>query len=160
MWSRSSTVALLFAVVALGLAACRASPAPVRSLDPNADVVIPYAVAGGGEVRFTVRPRYVSGQPVDVDLGLTAGTLALRGPVSGRVLTSGLDGERAVRVLAPGDLGAAQLEPGEKRHVRVLWDGRDESGAFAQTQTDSLSLDFVVGGEPVRLGSVIELRAP
>ncbi len=123
-------------------------------------MVIPYAVAGGGEVRFTVRPRYVSGEPVAIELDLTAGTLPLRGPVSGRVIASGLDGERAVRALAPRDLGAAQLAPGEKAHVRIAWDGRDDSGASVQAQTYSLSLDFIVGGEPVRLGSVIEVRAP
>ena len=107
---------LITAVAILG--ACRAAPAPVRSLDPNANVVVPYAVPGGGEVRFTVHARYVTGQPVAVDLDLSAGTLAVRGPVSGRILASGLGGERVVRVFAPSDLGAAQVGPGEKRSLR------------------------------------------
>lgn len=96
-WSRSNAAALVTAVVLL--VACGAASAPVRSLDPNADVVVPYAIAGGGEVRFTVRPRYVIG------------------------------GERVVSVFTPSD-------------------------------PYSLSLEFIVGDDVVRLGSVIEMRAP
>lgn len=157
-WSRSSAAALISAVVLLG--ACRPAPTPVRSLDPNADVVVPYAVAGAGEIRFTVHPRYVSGQPVFVALDLTAGTLALRGPVSARILASGIEGERVVRAFAPSELGAAEVGPGEKRHLQLVWDGRDANGAFVAAETYSLSVDFLVEGEPVRLGSVIEVRAP
>ena len=83
-WSRSSAAALVTAVVLL--AACPAASAPVRSLDPNADVVVRYAVAGGGEVRFTVHPRYMTSQPVAVDLDLIAGAIALGGPVSESVV--------------------------------------------------------------------------
>ncbi len=155
--SRSSALLLAVAVVAL---ACRAGPAPVRSLDPNADVVVPYAVAGGGEVRLTVHPRYVTGQPILVALDLTAGTVSVRGPISGRVIASGLDRERVVRVFAPADLAAAELGPGQKRRVELVWDFRDASGAFVAAETYSLSLDFLVDGDPVRVGSVIEVRAP
>lgn len=157
-WSRSSAAALISAVVLLG--ACRAAPTPVRSLDPNADVVVPYAVAGGGEVRFTVHPRYVIGQPVSVSLDLAAGTLALRGPISGRVAASGLKGERVVRAFAPSELGAVEVGPGEKRHLQFVWDGRDATGAFVAAETYSLSVDFVVGDQLQRVGSVIEVRAP
>ena len=120
----------------LALSACRAAPAPVRSLDPNADVVVP------------------------VDLDVTVGSVAVRGPISARVFASGLDGERTVRALAGPDLAAAQVGPGEKRTLRFTWDGREQSGAYVAAETYSLTLDFIVGGDAVRLGSVIEVRAP
>ncbi len=123
-------------------------------------MVVPYAVAGGGEIRFTVRPRYMTGQPVTVDLDVTVGSVAVRGPISARVFASGLDGERTVRALAGPDLAAAQVGPGEKRTLRFTWDGREQSGAYVAAETYSLTLDFIVGGDAVRLGSVIEVRAP
>ena len=146
-------------LIASSLAACRPAPAPVRSLDPNADVVVPYPVSGGGQIRFTVRPRYEMGGPVVVDLELTAGGFAIRGPISARVFASDLAGQRTVRTLAGPDLAAAQVGPGETRTLRFTWDGRDETGASVASETYSLTLDFIVGSEPVRLGSVIEVRA-
>src|SRR5207249_1277014 len=84
----SRTARLLLALVAV--IACQPSQAPVRSLDPNAPIVIPYKVDGGGEIRFTVRPRYFVGESVTLDLDVTAGSLAIRGPLAGRVLQSDL----------------------------------------------------------------------
>jgi hypothetical protein len=146
-------------LLALVTAACAAAAPPPRSLDPNADVVVPYPVSGGGEVRFTVHPKYLVGHPVTLELDLTAGTKGIHGPISGRVIASGLEGERTVRVFAPSDLRAVDVKPGEKSHVQVVWDGRDGNGVAVQQETYSLTLDFLLGGESVRLGSVIEVRS-
>src|SRR6266852_4390281 len=94
----------------LALAACQSSPPVTRSLDPSADVVIPYAVSGGGEVRFTVRPRY------------------------------------------------AVVAPSHSAQTTVSWDGKSNKGELVPAQTYTISLDFVVGDQPVRLGSVIEIK--
>lgn len=147
-------------LIAGSLAACRPAPAPVRSVDPGANVVVPYPVAGGGQIRFTVRPRYLVGGPIVVDLDLTAGSAAIRGPISARVFASDLEGERTVRALAGSELAAAEVASGQTRHLQFTWDGRDTTGAFVAAETYSLSLDFIVGGDSVRLGSVIEVRAP
>jgi hypothetical protein len=147
-------------LLAAALAACRAAPPPPRSLDPRADVVVPYPVAGGGQVRFTVHPRYDTGQPITLELDITAGTVAIRGPLSGRVLASGLEGERTVRMLMANDFTALDVKPGGNGRVTVVWDGRDGDGRSVQAETYSLSLDFVIGDQAQRLGSVLDVRAP
>jgi hypothetical protein len=147
-------------VVLLAVTACRASPPAARSLDPNADVVVPYAVSGGGEVRFTVHPRYAAGGPVAFDLDIRAGTQPVRGPLSGRVLASELaSDEQLVRTLGSAGLGGVEVAPGKAARTTVSWDGRNDKGEFVPAQTYSLSLDFIVGAQPLRLGTVIEIRA-
>jgi len=151
---------LLLAAIALWTAACGTSTPPPRSLDPNADVVIPYAVSGGGEVRFTVHPRYAVGEPVTLGLDIRAGTQRVRGPVSGRVLASEMaSGEQLIRTLGPAGLGGIDVAAGSTEHTTVTWDGRSDKSEFVTAQTYSLSLDFIVGEQPLRLGSVIEIRA-
>jgi hypothetical protein len=153
--SRSS---LLAAVLALLLAACSSGPPPVRSLDPNAPVVIPYKADGGGEVRFTVQPRYFVGEPIRFDLDITAGTLGIRGPLAGRVLRSDLGGEQTIRRLGATGLGGVDVAPGQREHTTVTWDGKDDDGVMAKKGTYSLSLDFIVGTKATSLGTVIEVR--
>src|SRR5438552_11582854 len=99
--SCAAALVLVLAVVT----ACQPSQAPVRSLDPNAPIVIPYKVDGGGEIRFTVRPRYFVGESVTLDLDVTAGSVAIRGPLAGRVLQSDLGGEQTIRHLGTVGLG-------------------------------------------------------
>ncbi|HEY3218386.1 MAG TPA: hypothetical protein VGK15_04785, partial [Candidatus Limnocylindria bacterium] len=145
--------------IALWTAACGASNPPPRSLDPNADVVIPYAVSGGGEVRFTVHPRYAVGEPVTLTLDIRSGTLRVRGPLSGRVLASELESsEQLVRTLGPAGLGGVDVAPGGTAHTTVTWDARNDEGMLVAARTYSLSLDFIVGEQPLRIGSVIEIR--
>lgn len=153
--SRSSAVLALLAAV---LVACSSAPPPPRSVDPNAPVVIPYKVDGGGEIRFTVQPRYFVGEPVKLDLEVTAGTVGIRGPVAGRVLQSGLGGEQAIRRLGATVLGGVDVAPGQREHTTVIWDGRGDDGAAVKKDTYSLSLDFIIGTKTMSLGSVIEVR--
>lgn len=156
-FARLALVALLVTFAAM---ACRPAIPPLRSLDPNADVVVPYPVAGGGEIRFTVRPRYDVGRPITIDLDVSAGATSLRGPVAARILASGLEGERLVRTFTASEFATTTVEPRQRAHVRFTWDGRQTTGAAAPAGTYSLSLDFVIGDEVVRLGTVIEVRAP
>jgi hypothetical protein len=147
---------LILALV--GLVACQRSQPPVRSVDPNAPIVIPYKVDGGGEIRFTVQPRYVVGEAVRLDLDVTAGSLAIRGPLAGRVLQSDLAGEQTIRRLGAVGLGGVDVAAGQREHTTVTWDGKDDSGAAVKKDTYSLSLDFIVGTKTVTLGSVVEVR--
>ena len=152
--SRAAALVLVLAVVT----ACQPSQAPVRSLDPNAPVVIPYKVDGGGEIRFTVQPRYAVGDPITFDLDITAGSLAIRGPLAGRVLQSDLGGEQTIRRLGAVGLGGVDVAAGQREHTTVTWDGKDDAGNAVKKDTYSLSLDFIVGTKTVTLGSVIEVR--
>jgi hypothetical protein len=149
-------VALALAV--LLVASCQSAQAPVRSLDPNAPVVIPYKVDGGGEIRFTVQPRYFVGESIRFDLDITAGTLGIRGPLAGRVLQSDLGGEQTIRRLGATGLGGVDVATGGREHTTVTWDGKDDDGTAVKKDTYSLSLDFIVGTKTMTLGTVIEVR--
>ena len=148
---------LIAALVSLGLA-CGPSQAPVRSLDPNAPVVIPYRVDGGGEIRFTVQPRYLVGEPITFDVDVTAGSLGIRGPLAGRVLQSDLGGEQTIRRLGAVGLGGVDVAAGQREHTTVTWDGKDDGGKAVKKDTYSVSLDFIVGTKTMTLGTVIEVR--
>ncbi|HKW77912.1 MAG TPA: hypothetical protein VJQ09_02365 [Candidatus Limnocylindria bacterium] len=150
-------MAVRLALVLVLCLACQPATLAPGSLDPNAAVVVPYQVAGGGEIRFTVRPRYTEGQPVAFDLDLRAGTQQIIGPVSGQVLESALSGEQTVRRFAASELPTAEVAPGKSARVTVTWDGQADGGGFVAAQTYSLALDFIVGGDLQRRGTVIEV---
>ena len=149
---------LLLALAAL-VSAC-AAPAPRASVDPNAPIVQTYQVAGGGEIRVTVQPRYPGGRPIVLQLAVVAGAREVRGPVAARVLSSGIEGERLIRTLAPSSLGGQTVPPGARATVAVTWDGRTDAGDLAPKDTYTLTLDFVVGEDPLRVGSTIEITTP
>lgn len=155
--SCSSSLRALVALVALA-SAC-AAPAPKPSLDANLPIAQTYPVAGGGEIRVTVAPRYPVGQPVVVQLVVTAGTSAIRGPVGARVLSSGIEGEKTIRTLAPAALDARTVAPGTRVMSAITWDGRTDAGDVSPKDTYTLVLDFIVGVDPVRMGTTIELAS-
>ena len=124
--SSPCSVLALALTIAMLLACSR--PAPAASLDPNADVVLHYPVAGGGEIAFTVRPRYATGSPIAFQLDIRAGSV---------------------------EVGAAST-----KRVQVTWDAKDSDGKDVPAETYSLSLDFIIGADTQRYGTVIEVRAP
>jgi hypothetical protein len=123
-------------------------------------VTLAYAVAGGGQIRLTVQPRYFVGKPIAFEVDISAGTLGVRGPVTGHVLQSDLGGEQTIRRFGPGELGGADASPGGGAHVTVVWDGKDDKGQSVKQQTYSFSMDFIVGTSTQALGTVIEVRQP
>ena len=157
--SSRSRLRLASAALALLLSCGPATPAQ-RTLDPNADVVVPYTVAGGGVIRFTVRPRYTVGQPVRLSIDIIAGSAQIRGPLAGRVLASGAGGEQVVRTFPAGSLDAVDIAPNTTGHTTFAWDAADDAGSLVPAETYSLALDFDVGGETVRFGSVLQLVRP
>jgi hypothetical protein len=149
---------VLAALASLALAlGCCTSPAPARTFDPSAGIAVPHEVAGGGRIAFTVRERYTAGRAISLDVEVTAGSQQIIGPVSGQVLLSAMNGELLVRRLVPPALPTTEVAPGRSARLTVVWDGKDESGAFAPAETYSLTFDFVVGGDLRRVGAVIEV---
>lgn len=148
------------AVAVLLVFACGPSTPPVRSLDPNAPVTLSYAVAGGGQIRLTVQPRYTVGKLIAFEVDISAGTVGIRGPVSGHVLQSDLAGEQTIRRFGPGELSGADAPPGGGAHVTVAWDGKDDKGQSVKAETFSFSMDFIVGTTTQALGTTIEVREP
>ncbi len=157
--SSRSSGPLFAAALIVGLACAPGIPA-ARTVDPNADVVVPYPVAGGGTVRFTVRPRYPVGQPITIRIDVIAGSVEIRGPLAGRVLGSGLEGEKVVRTFGPGTIESVDIAPDQTGHATITWDGRADDGAQVPAETYSAAFDFVIGGESTRFGSVIQVVRP
>jgi hypothetical protein len=151
--------ALAFASAFLCTVSCAARGTAAPSVDANANVVVPYKVAGGGEIRFTVKPRYTVGGPVSFDLDISAGDAQILGPLSGVVLQSDLGGEQTIRHLAPEEVPALEVAPGKRGHATVTWDAKRDDGYDVIAATYSLALDFIIGGTNVRLGTTLELRA-
>lgn len=146
-------------LIASSLLACRPS-APAPTLDPSADIVLRYPVAGGGELTFTVRPGYDPDGPIAFTVDVRAGDEPIRGPVAGRVLFSGVEGEVVIRELGASSLGAVEVAPGRSARVTVTWDGRDETGDLVPPESYSVTLDFVVGGETRRVGTLLRILPP
>jgi hypothetical protein len=156
----SSRSSLVLAVVFALAVACRPPVPAAPTLDPNADVVVPYPVAGGGVVRFTVRPRYDVGQPVTILIDVVAGEASIRGPLSGRIFASGLEGERVVRLFAAGSLATIEVAPNSSGHTTIVWDGRADDGEQVPRDTYSIAFDFLIGDESARFGTVIQVVRP
>jgi hypothetical protein len=157
--SRIAVASAALLIVAAMASSC-ARPAPSPSLDPNADVIVRYPVAGNGQIVFTVRPRYTAGSPVAIGLDITAGTVAIRGPLSGRILVSGLEGEHVIRAFSAAELDGGEVAPGTSRRSQIVWDAAASDGKTAPAETYGLTLDFIVGDEARRLGTVFDVRAP
>jgi hypothetical protein len=155
----SAPAAVLLAVGLLLLSSC-ARPAPQPSVDPNTDVIVRYAAAGNGQLVFTVRPYYTAGAPVTIDLDITAGSMAIRGPLSGRVILSGLEGERLIHLFSAAELAGGEVAPGTSRRLQIVWDATDADGKAAPAETYGLTLDFIVGDETKRFGTVFDVRVP
>jgi hypothetical protein len=151
---------IAIAVAVLLASACQPASPPLRSLDPNAPVTLSYAVAGGGQIRLTVQPRYLVGKPIAFEVDISAGTVGIRGPVSGHVLQSDLAGEQTIRRFGPVELSGADAPPGGGAHATVVWDGKDDKGQSVKAETFSFSMDFIVGTTTQALGTTIEVREP
>jgi hypothetical protein len=152
--------AVALAVAILAVVGCTPSAPPARSLDPNAPVTLSYVVAGGGQIRLTVQPRYAVGKPIAFEVDISAGTVGIRGPVTAHVLQSDLGGEQTIKRFGPGELGGAEASPGGGAHVTVVWDGKDDKGQSVKAETYSFSMDFIIGTSTQALGTVIEVREP
>ena len=109
---------------------------------------------------MTVQPRYLVGKPVAFEVDISAGTVGVRGPVSGHVLQSDLAGEQTIRRFGPGELGGADAPPGGGAHATIVWDGKDDKGQSVRAQTFSFSMDFTVGTTMQTVGTAIEVREP
>jgi len=132
---------------------------PGHSADASANVVVPYKVAGGGEIRFTLKPRYTIGGPAAFALDVSAGSAEVIGPLSGIVLGADLPGEQTVRHLAPDELQTLDVPPGQRGKTTIDWDAKTDDGYDVPAGTYNVSLDFVVGGVNQRVAVTLELRA-
>ena len=147
-------------LLAFLITACAPRGPSAASADPNASVVVPYKVAGDGEVRFTVRPRYTTGGAVAIQVDIKSGTLQIIGPLSGAIFYhDGAAPDQVARRLDAAQLPGVDVQPGKSAHATITWDGKYETGEYVGAGTYSLALDFIVGGDVKRLGTVVEIAA-
>ncbi|HUG55563.1 MAG TPA: hypothetical protein VMJ92_00675 [Candidatus Limnocylindrales bacterium] len=144
------------AALALALVAC-AAPQPAPGPTPSS-LTLPYDLPGGGRVELVVAPAYDVASPVRVEVVVRAGTSAVRGPRSGRILFTTLGGEQVVRLLPAEALGSVDVPPGGSARTAVVWDGRDDAGAAVPAETYSLAIEFESGGTTVLATTVVQLE--
>jgi len=158
-----SRAALLVLAAALG-AVCgptgstKAQPSPSR-------FVIPTELANG-RVEISIAPSYRLGTTAVIQVAVTASRGAITGPLTSRVLASGIPergrvGEALVRTLAAPSL---RVRAGERQTFSLSWDGRDEHGVLVPADAYSLVLEFGVedGGttRTATAGTTLEMREP
>ena len=120
--------------------------------------VLRYAVPGGGQVVFTLPATFRVGSAVVIDLDLTAGSLPINGPMQGRILLADMRHEFLIRTLPASDVGTVTVAAGQRAHTQVTWDSRDDAGLQVAPETYSLTVEFLVGSEQKRLGTVIQIE--
>ena len=97
-----------------------------------------------GRVQFRLQPGYPLGAVIAIPVTVTATRGSLTGPVTARIVASGI-GERGtpseavVRELAAAAVSAA---PGQPRTMTLSWDGRDGGGTLVPADAYVIVLEF------------------
>ena len=143
----------LATILALLVASCTAT-APVRTLPPVGDLVIPTTVPNG-KVDVVVKPIYTVGETIRATIRLSPTTGSLRGPLDPFIQASGFHGTATVRHLAvdPISVGTGSAE------VVVLWDMRDDAGTAVGGDDYSLVFNVIDNsGRTTTVGATLQVR--
>ncbi|HVR88242.1 MAG TPA: hypothetical protein VHG53_01690 [Candidatus Limnocylindria bacterium] len=137
----------VWAIGFIGGLAAGCAPAP-GSMGPST-LAAPAGVAvtqdlPNGRVQFRLQPGYPGGTAVTIPATVTATRGSVTGPVTARVLASGIGergaaSEKLVRDLVPASV---TVTPGQPRTVTVSWDGRDTKGAPVPSDAYVIVLEF------------------
>lgn len=152
--------ALAFALAAF-LVGCAPASAPTARA-PSA-FVIPTELPNG-RVELTIAPRYSLGAAATIPVSIVTTRGTITGPITARVLASGINGPGAAAEVLVRDLTVAPLsvETSTRRSTMVTWDTRDAKGAIVPADAYSLVLEFrsdVLGTtRTVRATATLELR--
>lgn len=109
-------------------------------------------------MELVVAPAYDVAAPIRVEVVIRAGSAAVQGPVSGRILFTTLGGEQLVRVLPAEALGRVDVPPDGSARTVVVWDGRDDAGAAVPAETYSLAIEMRSAGATVLATTVVHLE--
>jgi hypothetical protein len=153
--------ALILILAALAVAGCTA--APVQPSRSPSGFVVPTDLTNG-RVEITIARSYPVGAAltVPVTIAVTRGTIT--GPLTARVLASGINEAGAPAEVLVRDLSTAPVSAGLGGHrtLSLVWDTKDQHGNVVPADAYSLVLTFrsEVGTETrtVTAGATLELR--
>jgi hypothetical protein len=149
------------ALLALALTlCCTAAPAPART----ATTFVVATELSNGRVEITVAPAYAVGSTVSVPVAIVATRGSITGPLTARILASGINeggapAEVLVRELAAN---AVTVTAGSRRSTTLTWDTRDAKGVLVPADAYSLVLgvrsDDGGTSRTLTAGATLELR--
>ena len=127
----------LSAALALVIAACTSAPPPTAQ--PPAAFVIATQLPNG-RVEITVATSYTLGQTARIPVGISATSGTVTGPVTARVMASGIGVPAEVLVR---DLAVTPLTVGAngRKSTTITWDTRDAKGVIVPVDAYSLVLE-------------------
>ena len=140
--ARALAVALATLVIA---GSCTAVPAPPPTRRPPAAFVIPTDLPNG-RVELTIAPSYPIGAPLVVPIALVARSGTISGPLTARVMASGINESGHPAETLVRDLAATPVTISNGRgSATVTWDTRDQRGVLVPADSYSLVLEFRSG---------------
>lgn len=149
------------AALALALAfGCTAAPVPARTAT---SFVIPTDLPNG-RVEVTIQPSYALGSTVTVPVAIVATRGSIAGPVTARVMASGINEAGAPAEVLVRELATTPVTvtAGSRRSVTLTWDTRDAKGVIVPADAYSLVIEVRSddGGASrvVTAGATLELR--
>lgn len=142
---RTARNALVLVIVVMLSVACATRAQPPAETDlplVTGPVRVPTTFANG-RVEITIIQGYTIGVPTSIPITISATRGTIRGPVSARVVASGMGGrgipsEVTVRQLR---VTPVTVKAGEQKSTAVSWDGRDERGVLVPGDAYVLILD-------------------
>jgi hypothetical protein len=156
--ARALTLAVAMAIAT----SCVATPAPAATRRPSTAFVIPTELPNG-RVEITVAPSYPSGSVLTIQIAVSATRGTITGPISARVLASGInEGGFPAEVLVR-DLAVAPVTVAAgRRSTSVSWDTKDLKGVLVPADAYTLTLEFRSEDAGVtstaRAATTVELR--
>jgi hypothetical protein len=144
----------LATILALLVIASCGGAAPVRTLAPATELVIPTTVPNG-KVDVVVKPTYTVGETIRATIRLSPSSGSLRGPLDPFIQASGFHGTATVRhlVVDPISVGAGSAD------VVVLWDMHDDAGAAVGGDDYSLVFNVIDNsGRTTTVGATLQVR--
>jgi hypothetical protein len=133
-----TALGLLFAALVVG---CASAPAPTAR--PPSAFVIPTDLPNG-RVEITIAPLYSLGTTAMIPVAIVAIRGSITGPVTARVLASGVNDPGVPAEVAVRDLTVAprSVTANTRRSTTLTWDTRDTKGAIVPADAYSLVLEF------------------
>lgn len=159
--ARALTLALPLALLLAG-ASCAAAPAATATRRPAAAFVVTTQLPNG-RAELTIAPGYVIGTTLTVPIALIVTSGSVTGPVTARVLASGINEGGAPAEVVVRELAVTPVTvSGGRGATSVTWDTKDRKGAYVPADAYSLVLEFRSGdgaGAPLtKGGATLELR--
>lgn len=161
--SRGFGLALLLLVVSCG----PRLPSASRTIAPGqpASFVIP-TILPNGRVEVTIRTGYVIGTTATIPVVISAIRGVVTGPVSARIVASGIGERGRPSELLVTTLGVRSVsaKAGQTMPTSVAWDGRDYKNELVTADAYSLLMDFrVEDGSTTTIttaGATLQWNAP